>query len=304
MFRLVMATLASLILASSIAAQTLRVRLEALPATTLPAIPVTLRMSFTSDGGTVRMPNGVSLVVTPADGSRSVLLFAGHTVAAISAKQRVGKRPVVIDFPTDGTFGEPGWFYGYFPPGIYDLQLYAGDYLSVLYEDVGPPLNSIVEQARAVSNVVTLTVAEPTGADAEIWKAMKAFTGTAGNFWLSGFRGTAGAALVQRAVRDYPDAAYTGWLATAGTEGDERYLLLREWLDGHPDDPYYENRMLRVAELETNLAIAYRRINPARSQWNEKVAREVLAKLRNARSAEIRERARDRLRRLDESHDR
>lgn len=302
MFRVTSLFSAAVLIAFAAGADPLEVRLAVEPATTLPGIGVTIRATFkNTTGKPIAMPTGAALVVTPDHGPRFIALAGSGTIVPLDGGP-VGSQDVIYEFTPDGRLGTPGWFYFEFTrPGTYGLQLVAGD-----YSDDKAWLETAMRQARAASNVVTLTVAEPVGVDAEVWKAMKALADTPENWKAADIYTTAGNELAARIVRDYPDSVYTGWIATMGSskDPDAAFEPLKAWMKLHPDDPYREQRLLRVGIFEANSAILYQRTDPAKSRQHEAAARELLGKLRDSRSSEVRKEAAERVASLDEIRDR
>ena len=297
--RMLIATLATLFLAAAVSAQPVEVRLEVIPAHTLPGIPVSVRVTFTASASkTAPLPPAAVLMATPEAGERFPALWGWQPIAPFEGDEtEVGKAPVVREFAADGSLGRPAWFFNrqFTRPGTYQLQLYAGD-----FRNADQPYPEIIQQATAVSNTVLLTVAEPKGADAAVWKALLEHAREPYGWLAEDVRFRGGPELVQRLLREYPDSQYAGWLVTMGTAGTredrtEASEALRAWLEKHPDDPYFEWRMLRVADWEVFSTLKHLFANRGKSKLHETKAREALGKLENAHQKEVRERAKDRL---------
>jgi hypothetical protein len=294
--------MSALFLSASPLHAALHVRLDVTPAVTLPGIPVSLRLTFSNDAPSrpVAVPTQVVLAARGA-GERFAAHWEAHNVTPMNGVPReVGRTPVVFEFSTDGSFGVPGWFFddGLAAAGTYELQLYVGQFTDSML-----PLAELIPQASAVSNVAKLTVAEPTGVDAEVWSALKRIAGTEDD-WLANDVLREGNAAARDLLARYPDSSYAGWLASMGVHEDveTRAQILRDWLSKHPGDPQFENRMLRVAEWEVFLAHKFSATKPEESGIHELHARGALAKLSNAKSPAVRERVADRLQWLADLH--
>lgn len=296
----------SLSVAVSAAASPLQVKLEVFPAVTLPGIPVTIRITYMNDRPSRPVEIPPAMMLTARSTGEQFPVPAGvsnHVVRTNLTEKVVGRASVVDEISPDGTFGVPTWFFSgaLAQPGTYELQLYVGKLSECCAER---PFPELVQKASAVSNTVKLTVAEPKGSDAAVWKALLGIAGSPeqwrANLLVQGEYDE----LVRDLLQRYPDSAYAGWLVTMAFRRDleERATVMRQWLDKHPDDPYFERRMLDVAEAEAMLAHKYGQTKPDESKLHEAHARDDLAKLANAKSKAVRERVIDRLQWLDELH--
>jgi hypothetical protein len=298
--RKVILILSLLLVAAAAGAQPLQVALEVSPATTLPGIPVSFRLTFTNGGAkAVAVPKQAFLLVTPSHGDRFLALWDGTTpIATLAGDDAVGKNgSVVRELATDGTMLRPRWFVDgrLAQPGTYQLQMYVANGLT--HDD---DAQTMMDRATAVSNRAVLTVAEPKGAEAAIWSAMLAVG--EGRWDPTMLFRPAGRELAQRIVKEQPESPYAGWFAAMGTAptAEEKAETLRSWLARHPNDPHAEWRMLRVADWEVSLADKYAITKPAKANDHDRKAREALDKLKNARSAEVRARVKERLEYLAE----
>lgn len=209
----------------------LTVALELQAGVTLPGIPVSFRVTFTNT-------SGAPLTVPP----KAALLVRDDQGASFLAGCDVTKRILVVEewadqkisprqsasyiLSTRGLMDHPRWFGDpeLLRPGRFELQIMVGD---VLRE--GMPIDE-ARQRAAVSNTVTLTVQEPSGVDAQVWRLMAA---AGGGRWGPGFLyGRSGWALAKRVITEYPSSSYTPWFVSMGgapTEQEDE-AVLRDWL--------------------------------------------------------------------------
>jgi hypothetical protein len=280
----------------------LTVALALEPGVSLPGIPVSFRMTFTNTGGAaIAIPPRAALLVRDDQG-QSFLAYcdAGRRVLTVEewAGQRISPhQSSVYTLNTRGLMNHPAWFIApaLARPGRFELQVLVGDDL---------PAQADIEEMRqhaAVSNTVTLTLQEPTGVDAEVWRLMKASGGATWNPGLLYIR--SGQDLAKRIVAEYPGSSYTPWFAAMGAAPtlEGREAILRDWLSRAPEDSNTNWRRFRLAEWQIALGGEYGHQHPELSHSSETNARAILnAILKQSDDDELKKHAKDRLDYLDD----
>jgi len=270
-----------LVLAPALAHATssLQVALTLAPSQTLAGIPVSLRLTFTnSSDSAVSIPRRAVLSVTNKQSGEFLAWWDQAKVAFTPAWGGTPVPPhglVVEDLATDGSLLTPAWFLDsrLLRSGTYMLQVFLADDLS---DDVS--LDAARTRALATTSA-TLIVAQPTGIDLEAWKLLL----SAGEPWGPTRLATPkGAQVVRDIVTKHAKSAYAGWVATTGFTGstEERASLLRTWLENDTAaDPYYEQRILKLAMLDVALWDQMERSDPAKSRQHGALARAALNRL-------------------------
>jgi hypothetical protein len=281
----------------------LQVTFELQPAVTLAGIPTSFRFTFRNPtNGRINVPDRVLLMVrdaagnpfAPGGGPRDIR-YKVWPVEAIPAHGSI-----VREILSEGSLREPVWLGDgrLTGPGTYQLQAFFV---------VGTPLEATsieeIQQHSVVTNTVVLTLQQPRGIDAEVWKEMLAFCRGKWNPGCVIGPADRQAAFVKHVVTDYPRSTYAGWFATMmpGPTEEERAAVLRDWLAHAPADDYTDWRRLALAEWEVALSDKYHQTKPEISRVHEAAARELLtALIKNAKIDALRARAQDRLDYLNE----
>ncbi|HXH39376.1 MAG TPA: hypothetical protein VNN08_12170 [Thermoanaerobaculia bacterium] len=280
----------------------LTVALELQAGTTLPGIPVAFRVTFTNGGGaSIPVPAKAALLVRDDQGE-SFLAASDVTKTILVVEEWAGQKipphqNASYTLNTRGLMNRPAWFATsrLSQPGRFEFQIMVGDSLR---EEMG------IDEARqraAVSNTVTLTVQEPSGADAEVWRLMRALGG--GTWGPSLLYTESGKGLAKRIVAEYPTSSYTPWFASMGgapTEQEDE-AVLREWLSRAPEDSNTNWRRFRLAQWQIALANKYLDTQSERSHSYETNARAILnALLKVSGDDELTKHAKERLDYLDD----
>ena len=268
---------------------------------TLPGIPVSFRVTFTNAGGAPLTVPSMAVLLVRDDQGQSFLAASDVVRTIVVVEEWAGQKipphqSASYALSTRGLMNHAGWFVDYrlSRPGRFELQMMVGDDLR---EEMG------IDEARqraAVSNTVTLTVQEPSGADADVWSLMKA----AGDNWSPGLLfGPAGQAIAKRVLAEYPSSSYASWFASTcpAPTAEERESILRDWLSREPQDSNTNWRRFQLAQLEIALANKYADTQPERSQSYETKARAILnALLKVSGDDELTKHAKERLDYLDD----
>jgi hypothetical protein len=267
----------------------------------LPGIPVSFRVTFTNAGSTpVSVPAKAALLVR-ADKGQSFLAYCDSGRRVLTVEEWAGQKisphqSNVYTLNTRGLMNHPAWFIapGLARPGRFELQMLVGDDLP------NQPNIEEMRQHAVVSNTVTLTLQEPTGIDAEVWRLMKALDGG----WNPGqLYGHVGQEIGKRVVTEFPDSSYASWFAAMGaaTTTEERESILRDWLSRAPEDSNTNWRRQRLAESQIALADKYFDTKPELSRSYEAKARVNLnAILKQSDDNEVKRHAKERLDYLDD----
>jgi hypothetical protein len=268
----------------------------------LPGIPVSFRVMFTNmSGAPLAVPAKAALLVRD-DKGQSYLAYcdSGRRVLIVDewADQKIPPhKSSLYTLSTRGLMNHPAWFIapGLARPGRFELQMLVGDDLP------DQPGIEEMRQHAAVSNTVTLTVQEPSGIDAEVWRLMRALGGGA---WGPGLLyGRSGQDLAKRIVTEYPSSSYALWFASMGAAftDQDKEAVLRDVLSRAPEDSNTNWRRFRLAEWQITLSNKYVDTQPDRSRSYEAKARSILnAILRQSDDADLKKRAKDRLDYLDD----
>jgi hypothetical protein len=280
----------------------LTVALELQAGVSLPGIPVGFRVTFTSaSGAPLTIPTKAALLVRDdrgqsflagCDVTKRILVVEEWNDQKISPHQNAA-----YTLSTRGLMNHPRWFVDsrLLQPGRFEFQLMVGDDLREGM-DIGE-----IQQRATVSNTVTLTVQEPDGVDADVWRLMRTLgSGT----WGSSLLFTQGGqGLAKRIVAEYPTSSYTPWFASMGgarTAQDDE-AVLRDWLSRAPEDSNTNWRRFRLAEWQVGLGDKYLNTKPDLSHSYNASARAILnAILKQSNDAELKRRAKDRLEYLDD----
>jgi hypothetical protein len=279
----------------------LTVTLQLQAGTTLPGVPVAFHVTFTNAGGGPLAVPARAVLLVRDDGGQSFLAASDVVRTIVVVEEWAGQKipphqDASYTLSTRGLMNHPAWFVDYrlSRPGRFELQIMVGDDLR---EEIGI---DGARQLAAVSNTVTLTVQEPSGADAEVWSLMRA----AGGNWGPGLLfGRAGQEIAKRVLAEYPNSAYASWFASTcpASTAEERESILRNWLSGAPEDSNINWRRFQLAQLEIALANKYADTQPERSQSYETKARAILnAILKVTGDDELTKHAKERLDYLDD----
>jgi hypothetical protein len=270
------------------------VQLEAVPATTLPGIPVTLRITVTNRGTEpAPLPEHAILLFTTTAGETYPAGWYGNRLYASLREWRDTPVParasVILEARATGSAIEPGWFDDprLNQPGRFQLQVQMGTFPGDLL---------VAPEGGTKSTTAILQVNEPTGDDALIWGEML----RVGNGrWTAGVAACDdGGRLAQRVVTEYPHSAYAGWFATSGVSRDPAIsaVALRAWLSQASQDEYTEWRQLRLAIYE-EYAARYRGSNSSdEARQHVRAARALLeALIKSARNQAVAAKATEQL---------
>jgi hypothetical protein len=280
----------------------LTVALELQAGTTLPGIPVGFRVTFTNTSSApltvpakaalhVRDNQGQSFLAA-CDVSRTIVMVDEWASQKIAPHQSSS-----YTLSTRGLMSYPAWFADsrLSEPGRFELQMMVGDGLR---EDLNI---DDTRQRAAVSNTVTLTIQEPSGVDAGVWRLMRALGG--GTWGPGHLYVRSGQEFAKRVVTEYPTSSYTPWFASmgAGPTEQEQEAVLRDWLGRAPEDSNTNWRRFRLAEWQIALGDKYLNTNPDLSHTNNANARAILnAILKQSNDDELKKRVKDRLDYLDD----
>lgn len=234
------------------------VTLEAMTPTTLPGIPVGLRVTIESTAGeSIALPREAFLLVRNERGETFPARTANVTTAIHEANDalyledwpdaRIKPRgKMTLDIETEGVLGEPAWFRDerLEEPGRYELQLLVGNFIS------GERRLDALHAQLTASNWTELRVLQPEGDDATVRQALIEFRRTTS--LRERAHGTSEGKLWKDLTAKYPRSAYVGWLLATGVggTGTESNGLLRQWLESHTGDPHQDWRWLIVARYE------------------------------------------------------
>jgi hypothetical protein len=198
---------------------------------------------------------------------------------------------------TRGLMDHPRWFGDpeLLRPGRYEFQIMVGDGFreEMSIDDT--------RQRAAVSNTATLTVQEPNGVDADVWRLLDAL---GKGRWGPGLLYVrSGQDLAKRIITDYPSSSYAPWLATtcAAPTTEEREAILRDFLGRLSEDSNTNWRRFRLVEWQVGLADKYFDTKPELSRTYEARARAILnALLKQSDDNELKKHAKERLDYLDD----
>jgi hypothetical protein len=165
------------LLAGNAAASSIQLTLTLDPAETLPGLPVSFRIqAVNTSSSPARLPRWAVLEVTPKNGQPFLTVAGIPRSIQRAAELRDGGETMSpgetrrLDWWAGPE--SPPWWAGPFwlEPGVYSLRLIADDRL----EDYGSDQYSPEGLADPiVSTSAALTIAEPTGADFEVWQIAK-----------------------------------------------------------------------------------------------------------------------------------
>ena len=274
----------------------LGVALDVSPATTLPGIPVALRVTFTNSGSTpASLPPHVVLLAKVNGSDPFVVRFDGFRTKVPMGVLREDQIPAhgtaVGEARTEGVLTEPGWFIDtrLNQPGRFELQLIIGDF-------AGDVLQAPEEGIRSTPAV--LQVNEPTGIDLKIWKEM--LTVGNGEWEPRKIFTPGGEALARRVLSEWPYSQYAGWFAATGISerASESADALRAWLSQASRDQYTEWRQLRLALFDDGGARETTRLPHNEILRYLHSARALLATLKSSTDQDIAARANSQLVRI------
>ena len=145
------------------------VSLNVIPDTTLPAIPVTLKMTFRNLGSSaLRLPPHAILIAANEAGESFPVMMNSNRIylSKLRPEPIAAGETVVLQIRPDGSFNhDPYWQNE--PrlnrPGRFQLQLMVGEFLGRLLT---------VPDDGIRSSPVVLQVTEPTGVDLDVWREM------------------------------------------------------------------------------------------------------------------------------------
>jgi hypothetical protein len=276
--------------------------LDLQPAVTLPGMPVSFRVTFTNaTGSPLTIPTRAALLVRDEQGQSFLAVWdVTRTVVTVDewSGQKISPRQnSSYTLSTEGLMDHPAWFRDsrLSRPGRFELQMFVADNLSELLDI------EEVRQRAAISNVAVLTVQEPSGVDADVWRIMRALNG--GRWGASLLYVRSGQDLAKRIITEYPSSSYVPWLASMGAAptADERESILRDWLSRAPEDSNTNWRRLRLAEWQISLGDKYGRQKQELSNSYRTNARAILNSiLKQSDDVELKKLAKDRLDYLDD----
>ncbi len=280
--------LCALPLAAAEATSPLSVALEAVPATTLPSIPVTLRMTFTNPGETaVAMPEHAILIATNDAGETFPVRWEGRLISPLGFLREEpipAPSTVVVEARCEGNLLQHNWFADprLHRTGRYQLQVIVGRFSGE---------QATIPEQGIRSSVAALQVTEPTGVDLAIWRQMQTLKNGS---WRAGYLFTEpGISFATRVLAETPYAQYAGWFAATGI--GERSTgsadALRAWLSQASHDQYTEWRELRLALFENGAAREWTGIKKEEVQRHLRNAQGLTAKLKASTNQEIATRA-------------
>jgi hypothetical protein len=279
----------------------LSLTLDLQPAVSLPGVPVSFRVTFTNASGLpVMIPTKATLLVRDDQGQTFLaacdVTHKVHNVDEWAGQTILPRQAAAYTLSTEGLMDHPAWFLDsrLSRPGRFELQLFVSDNLR---EGLGI---EEIRQRAAVSNTAILTVQEPTGVDAEVWRLMK----TSDRNWSPGLVfGPAGQELAKRVIAEHSNSSYAAWFAStcAAPTTEERESILRQWLSRAPGDSLTNWRKLRLAQYEIGLAGEYGHQHPELSHTSETNARAILnTLLKESNDDDLKKRAKERLDYLDD----
>jgi len=149
-------------------------------AQTIPALPVTFRVTITNESNsTIQVPSSLALRVTPSNGRPFVAIFGyGENPDYVAGWPSVYEEEF-FHLPPHGTrtFELPAHQNGFFrddrltQPGKYLVELILSDRFR---RDLNTALDMNAEtQNTLLTNAITITVTRPTGEDAAVWHWMQ-----------------------------------------------------------------------------------------------------------------------------------
>ena len=280
----------------NIDAENLSLSLDLNPNATLPGLPVSMSLTIKNEGTTpVAVPRNAILIATPVNGKGPIIvksegvrrvMYDIHTLDEALPPHAIK----VVEIEADGSLNRPYWFQDdvFAHPGQYEVQILLGTAIS----------GNSVEEARSTavaSATARLTVNEPRGTDAEIWKELHALSG---NRWHPDVVfSQKGLDLTEQIIRDHPESTYAGFLAGTGPGDDiaQKAAILTNWLAVARPDNWTERRMLTLTRWEIGLADADRVVNPDSSRQHEAHARALLQTLATAKDKRVQAEARKKL---------
>jgi len=263
--------------------------LELVPPTTLPGIPVTVRIRVSNGSAQrVELPYHVILFVTNEAGE--TFPVGGPVAVGMLGKTDVGPRSsTLLEVEARGAaLQEFSWFDD--PrlnmPGRYRLQIVMGTFSAE-----GPA----VPASALRTNTATLDVVMPVGVDLAVWKEM--LRAGAGKWAPSVLIHTAGSELARRVITETPRSAYAGWFAASGPWQPARVsaALLRDWLEQAPPDEFTEWREYRLALLEEGSTRQWSDIPPDQARTHVRRALTLLTKLKQSKNPNVARAAAERL---------
>jgi hypothetical protein len=273
-------------------APNVRLTLTLAPATTLPGIPVTVRILVTNDSTSrVELPRDIVLLATTEDGETFSVGSQPYPQVAVSLLGETFVRPrgsTLLQVEVEGAAIQPfSWFDD--PrlnmPGRFRLQAAIGTF---------PGEFPVVPESAIRSNIDTLDVVTPEGVDFAIWKEMLAI---GKGRWSPGQIVSTAREFARRVVVEMPESAYAGWFATSAPwqPARESAALLRNWLAQAPPDEFTEWREFRLALLEEHAARQWTSIPRDQVHAHIQRARSLLLKLKGSKNAKIARAATERM---------
>jgi hypothetical protein len=268
--------------------------LELSPPSTLPGIPVTIRIRVTNDSAQrVELPPHIVMLATNDSGETFPLgSQALPQVNGVSLDESfLGPRSsTLLDLEVQGAAIQPyDWLFDSRVnlPGRYRLQAVMGTFSGEFPE---------VPESAIRTNTATLHVLTPEGLDLAVWKEMLV---VGKGSWTPGMIASsmAGQELARRVVTEMPQSTYAGWFATSGPwqPTHESAALLRGWLAQARPDEFTEWREFRLAIFEEAAAGQWSRIPRDEVKAHVRNSRALLAKLMRSKNAKIARLAKERL---------
>lgn len=229
------------------------------PRATLPGIPVTFRFTITnSTPKAIRLPKKALLHVSPLNGESFISRGESSRLVAdlaqyIEPDAVPPAASVSFSIPLDPSLMSPPWFFDarLCQPGGYKLRVLLSDHLN---EDAvrGKPAFDVLssKQSSIVTDEVLLTVVEPTGVDAEVWRHLVQEAG--GHEFNVGMWGVQGFGLAKTIWAKYPNATYARFVAAKvpAATTEDRLKIVRAAIAADPNGPLVEWYTLHTATLE------------------------------------------------------
>jgi len=279
--------------------------LELSPPSTLPGIPVTVRINVTNDTAErVELPPHIVMLATNDDGDTFPVGNQAHPQLGGVALNESFLGPhssTLLELEARGAAIQPfDWFED--PrlnmPGRYRLQVVLGTFSGEFPE---------VPESAIRTNTSTLDVLMPEGIDLAVWKGMLV---VGKGSWTPGLIASMeGQAFARRVVTEMPESTYAGWFAASGPwrPMHESAVLLSGWLAQAKPDEFTEWRELRLALFEEGAARQWNQIPREEVRPHIRNSRALLEKLTRSKNVKIARLAKERLEasaELDELYDR
>lgn len=267
------------------------------PATTLPALPVTFRLTVPNSGPKVlQVPRRAILLVAPAGGESFIAGWGGEGSRGSQLVANLGEyiedatvppgKSVTVSIPIDWTLLSPYWFEDsrLCAPGTYDLRIALDDNLTNASVRNRAPAD-VIASAALVSNATKLVVAQPAGVDAEVYLLLSAKAKA-----LSAGVWKYAADLGKTIVTSYPASTYARFMAAKvpGTP-EEMIRTVQKALQDDPNGPLQEWYRLYLADREM---LAYAQMighdNAAAKTHANNAAKVLSALAKNAKESRVR----------------